>query len=150
MNPAGASSSELRSAVLPALARLSICLIFIQGAMGKMFGWTGQAAYMTKHGVGPVTPLLAAALVIELGGIVCLLAGYWARLAALIMAGYLFIVSVLLHDFWSPLHNASGMAQTEFLKNIGIMGGLLMIAAYGPGTWSLDHRLGRTGITEHR
>jgi uncharacterized membrane protein YphA (DoxX/SURF4 family) len=28
--------------------------------------------------------------------------------------------------------------QTQFLKNVGIMGGLLMIAAQGPGKWSVD------------
>jgi uncharacterized membrane protein YphA (DoxX/SURF4 family) len=29
------------------------------------------------------------------------------------------------------------MSAGEFFKNLGIMGGLLMIAAYGPGVWSL-------------
>jgi putative oxidoreductase len=126
---------------LPALGRILICLIFIQGAMGKLFGWDGQATYMARHGISPIAPLLAAALVVEVVGIVCLLLGYQARIAALIMAGYLFIVSVLLHDFWKV--PGGGMAKTEFFKNMGIMGGLLMIAAYGPGEWSLGHLLQR-------
>lgn len=129
------------AAVLPALARVLMSLIFIQAVLGKIFGWSGQAAYMAKHGVSPVTPLLAAALAIELGGTVCLLLGYQARPAALIMSGYLCIVSVLLHNFWSG--GGSGMAQTEFLKNMGIIGGLLMIGAYGPGRWSLEGYLRR-------
>jgi putative oxidoreductase len=45
---------------------------------------------------------------------------------------------VLLHNFWALHGTAAGSAQTQFLKNVGIMGGLLMIAACGPGKWSLD------------
>jgi uncharacterized membrane protein YphA (DoxX/SURF4 family) len=33
---------------------------------------------------------------------------------------------------------AAGGMQTQFLKNLGIMGGLLMIAAHGAGKWSVD------------
>lgn len=129
------------AAVLPALARVLISLIFIQAVLGKLFGWSSQAEYMAKHGVSPVTPLLAAAAAIELLGVVCLLLGYQARPAALIMSGYLCIVSVLLHNFWSG--SGSAMAQTEFLKNMGIIGGLLMVGAYGPGSWSLEAYLSR-------
>ena len=48
------------------------------------------------------------------------------------------MVSVLLHNFWALSGMNAGGAQTQFLKNVGIMGGLLMIAAYGAGKWSLD------------
>ena len=97
---------------------------------------------MVQHGISAVTPLLAAALAIELIGVVCLLAGYQARLAALVLCMYLCIVSVMFHNFWSHSAGQSEMAQmiaqTEFLKNMGIVGGLLMIAAHGPGRLSLQ------------
>lgn len=133
--------------VLPALSRVLICLIFIQGALGKLLGWSGQAAYMAQHGIKPVAPLLAAATVIEVVGVLSLLVGYQARLIAFVMAMYLVVVSVLLHDFWSP--SASMLAQTEFLKNMAIVGGLLMITAYGPGTLSLEAFLRRKKSTHH-
>ena len=63
--------------------------------------------------------------------------GYAARAAAATMFVYLSIVSVELHDFWNKSGNSSGMYMTEFFKNMGIMGGLLLIAAYGPGDWAL-------------
>ena len=151
MNDMSAISGDLQqriaSGVLPVLARIAICLIFIQAVLGKLFGWSGQAAYMAQHGISPVAPLLAAGLAIELIGGLCVLLGYHARLAAFVMSVYLCIVSVMLHDFWS--HTASRsemarmMAQTEFLKNMGIVGGLLMIAACGPGRFSLQQLLRR-------
>ena len=67
-------------------------------------------------------PLVGAALVIEVVGSVCLALGAWSRSTATVLFIYLGIVSVPLHDF----------------KTLGIMGGLLMIAAYGAGTWSVD------------
>jgi putative oxidoreductase len=51
---------------------------------------------------------------------------------------YLGAVSVLLHNFWAAQGMAAGGMQTQFLKNLGIMGGLLMIAAHGAGKWSVD------------
>ena len=136
---------RISSGTLPLLARIAICLIFAQAVLGKMFGWEGQAAYMAQHGISAITPLLAAALAIELIGVVCLLVGYQARLAALVMAGYVCVVSVMLHDFWSPRASemAQMLAQTEFMKNMAIVGGLLMITAHGPGKFSLEGFLRR-------
>jgi putative oxidoreductase len=44
---------------------------------------------------------------------------------------------VRLHGFWHMTGMAAGAHETEFFKNVGMMGGLLMIAAYGPGRWAL-------------
>lgn len=125
------------SAPLILAARILISLIFVQGALGKILGWEGQAAYMTSHGIRFIPPLLATALVIEAVGVLCLLSGLAARVAAAVMFGYLVVLSVLLHDFWAAPAASAGMMQTQFMKNIAIAGGLLMIAACGPGRWSL-------------
>lgn len=103
-------------------------------------GWSGQASYMQSHQLPTqwIPAMLGMALLIEAGGVLCLLVGWKARAAAFVMFLYLGMVSVLLHNFWA-LHGASaGGTQTQFLKNVGIMGGLLMIASSGPGKWSLD------------
>lgn len=140
--PSGNHWQRISSGVLPLLARIAMSLIFIQAVLGKIFGWSGQAAYMSQHGVPAIGPLLAAALLIELIGVICLLFGYHASLAAFVMSLYLIIVSVVFHNFWSHSAGQSEMtqmiAQTEFMKNMGIVGGLLMITAYGPGRFSLQ------------
>jgi len=125
------------TALVPFLARILICAIFVQGALGKIFGWSSQIAYMQSRGIAFTGPLLAAALVIESVGVLCLLTGFAARPAAAIMFAYLVAVSVLLHPFWSAPPSSAGMLQTHFLKNMGIAGGLLMVAAFGPGRWKL-------------
>jgi len=127
----------LSTGLAPFAARLLICAIFVQGAFGKIFGWSGQAEYMASHGMRFIPPLLGAALVIEVLGVLALVTGYQARLAAFLMFVYLGIVSVMLHNFWTASGMSAATSQTQFLKNAGIMGGLLMIAAYGPGRWAL-------------
>jgi putative oxidoreductase len=133
-------SPVLSDAVFPLISRLLISAIFVQGALGKIMGWSSQASYMQSHQLPAqlIPAMLGMALLIEVGGVLCLLVGWKARVAAFVMFLYLGMVSVLLHNFWAlPGANAGG-AQTQFLKNVGIMGGLLMIAASGPGKWSLD------------
>jgi putative oxidoreductase len=125
------------NSLIPFAARVLISAIFLQGAFGKIFGWSSQAAYMQSHGLKLVVPLLAAALVIEAGGVLCLLTGFAARPAAAVMFVYLVAVSVLLHDFWAAPPASAGMLQTHFMKNMGIAGGLLLLAAYGPGRWAV-------------
>lgn len=135
-------SSTLSHAVFPFIGRLFISAIFVQGALGKIMGWSGQAVYMQSHHLpGQLIPtMLGVALVIEAAGVLSLILGLQARAAAFVMCLYLGLVSVLLHNFWAAQGMTAGGMQTQFLKNVGIMGGLLMIAASGPGKWSVDER----------
>lgn len=90
-------SPLFRDAVFPLLARLFISAIFVQGVLGKILGWSGQAAYMQSHNLpGQLIPaMLGIALVIEAAGVLCLIVGWQARVAAFVMCVYLGVVSVL-------------------------------------------------------
>lgn len=126
---------SLKYGALPLLARLLISSEFIIAVNGKIFGWSGQEAYMASAGMTMIGPLLGAALAIEAFGTLCVLTGFQARAAASIMFVYLGIVSVRLHGFWHMTGMAAGANETQFFKNLGMMGCLLMIAVYGPGRW---------------
>jgi len=138
-------SDTLSTSLAPFAARLLICAIFVQGALGKITGWSGQAEYMASHGMRFIPPLLGAALAIEVLGVLALLSGYQARMAALVMFVYLGIVSVTLHNFWALSGMSAGANQTAFLKNLGIMGGLLMVSGYGPGRWAIGQAPSKRG-----
>lgn len=131
------TSTPIRFGLLPLVARLLVTPEFLVAVRGKTFGWSGQAAYMQSKGMTMIVPLLAMALVIEAVGSLCLITGYRARTAAAVMFVYLGIVSVRLHAFWNQTGNAAGMNQQAFLRNLGMMGCLLMISVYGPGLWTL-------------
>jgi len=112
----------LTQAILPLLGRLLLSVIFVTSAISKSFSWDSNVEYMTSKHMPLIPVLLVAALLVEGLGSLCLIAGFAARLAATVMFLYMIPVT-LLHGFMS----------THFQKNLGIMGGLLMIAAFGPG-----------------
>ncbi len=69
-----------------------------------------------------------------------LVLGNQARYAALVMFVYLAIVTVLLHNYWAYPEATAGMVETEFRKNLAILGGLLFVAYAGPGKWAIDRK----------
>lgn len=130
-------NAALKTGLAPFVARLLLVAEIAIAANGKIQGWDGQAAYMAAHGMQLIGPLLGAALVIEVLGSVSLVTGVLSQPAAAVLFVYIGIVSVCLHDFWRMSGMAAATNQTQFFKNLGIMGGLLMVAAYGPGRWVL-------------
>lgn len=120
------------------LGRILLSAIFIIAGLMKIFGWSGTAAYMASKGM-PLIPLfLALTILVETGGGLALLVGFRARLAALALFLFLIPTTLIFHNFWALEGAARGAQQTNFLKNLAIMGGLLMVAAFGPGPLSLD------------
>jgi len=128
----------LADGAAPLLARILLCLVFIPAAVAKAFDWPGNAEYMRSHGM-PLIPLfLGAALVVEAVGTISVVLGWYARPAALVMAAYLVPVSLVFHRL-----GTSPLAPTQLLKNLGIVGGLLLVAHHGAGPWSIDAWLRR-------
>jgi putative oxidoreductase len=117
-----------------------ISYIFATSGIAKVFSWSGNVAYMSTRHLPLIPLLLAAALVIELAGSVCLVTGYQARIAAFVMFLYTTAVTVLFHNYWASSDMLAAMQETHFRKNLAIMGGLLMLAYSGPGKWALGRR----------
>jgi putative oxidoreductase len=131
---------KLSHPVVPLIGRLLMTYIFATSGIAKIVSWSGNIAYMSTRHL-PFTPLLlAVALVIEVGGSICLITGFQARWAAVIMFVYLFFVTILFHNYWASPGQMAGMQETHFRKNLAIMGGLLMLAAHGPGRWALGEK----------
>lgn len=120
------------------VARILLSIMFIKSGFGKIPGFEGTAGYIASKGL-PMPQLLAiGAIVVELGGGLLLLVGYKARWAAL--AIFLFLIPTLLffHNFWTFPPDQYQTQQIQFMKNLTIMGGMLMVWAFGPGRFALD------------
>ena len=123
--------------VVPLVARLLITYIFATSGIAKVVAWQSNVQYMSTRHLPMIPVLLAAAAVIELGGSLCLITGYQARAAAMVMFFYTTILTVLFHNYWAATGMLAGMQETHFRKNVAIMGGLLVLAYSGPGKWAL-------------
>jgi putative oxidoreductase len=82
--------------------------------------------------------LLPLVIVTELGGGLMVLGGLMTRRAAFALAGFAILTALIFHN------DGADVEQTiNFEKNLAIAGGFLVLAARGPGSWSLDRWLAR-------
>jgi putative oxidoreductase len=114
--------------------------IFATSGLAKIFSWQGNVQYMSTRHLPMIPVLLAAAMVIEIGGSICLITGYRAREAAFIMFLYMIPLTLLFHNYWAASGMLAATQETHFRKNLAIMGGLFLLAYAGPGRWSLGKR----------
>lgn len=116
-----------------AAGRVMLSLIYIWSGAAKLIGYAGTAQYMASKGVpGLLLPLV---ILTELGGGLAVFVGWQTRWAALALAGFTLLAALLFHfDF------GDRMQSIQFMKNVGLAGGFLLLAAAGPGALSLDRR----------
>jgi len=118
---------------LPLVGRIMLAHIFLLAGINKISGYAGTQGYMDAMGVpGSLLPLV---IVIEIAGGLALIVGWKTRWAALGLAGFTIIAAFLFH-----FNLADQMQSILFMKNISITGGLLLLAAYGAGAFSLDKK----------
>jgi putative oxidoreductase len=133
-----AQASEQQSRLSHALAdaailagRVLMSAIFIVEGFGKIWSYRDVADYMRSFGVSEY--LLPLVIATELGGGLSVLFGFKARWAATALAGFCLLTAAFFH------HDFSDAGQMiEFQKNLAIAGGFLVLAAFGPGAWSID------------
>jgi len=124
--------------ILAVPGRVLMSIIFLLSGFGKIANFSYMAGYMESKGAPAPKVLLAIAAAAELVGGLSLLLGLWSRVGALGLFVFLIPTTLMFHNFWAAPAADQMNQQIHFLKNVAIMGGLLMIAAYGPGSFSID------------
>lgn len=122
------------------VGRILLATIFVISGAGKIFKFAATAGYMASKGLPLPEVLLVGTIVIELLGGLMLAAGLKARWVALVIFLWLIPTTFIFHAFWGLDPKEAQMQQIQFLKNVAIMGGMLMVFALGPGAYSLDKR----------
>lgn len=125
------------------IGRILMSAIFVSGGINKLMHINETAGYMAQSGIPAAHTLAIVAAVAELLGGLAVLFGFLARLGALGLFIYLIPVTLVFHAFWKFEGVERQMQMTNFMKNLGIMGGFLLLYALGPGRYSLDARLRR-------
>ncbi len=119
------------------IGRILLSCIFLVSAYAKLVEWSGSVQMLQVQGLPAAPILLALAVAIEGFGGLAVLTGYFARTGAWALFSYLIPVTFIFHSFWDVGPAQQNMQLVSFLKNLSIMGGLALLAAYGPGRFSL-------------
>ncbi|MEO0373662.1 MAG: DoxX family protein [Cyanobacteria bacterium P01_A01_bin.17] len=119
---------------IPLAARICLCIIFINSGIGKIFGFTGTAEMMANTGLPIASVLLAFTIIFQLLGGLSLLFGYKVKLGSILLILFLIPATLVFHN---PIADPGEL--NSFLKNLGLIGGLLMVIYAGAGALSIDH-----------
>jgi putative oxidoreductase len=123
-------------------SRLLLASLFLPAGIGKISGFAGTVGYISSVGLPMPTVAAAVAAAVEVVGSLALIFGFGTRLAALALALFTLVASFFFHAYWSLPAAQQMMQQLMFFKNVGVVGGLLALAAFGAGGWSIDARRG--------
>lgn len=119
--------------------RLLLGLYFIFPGIRKFTEFDATSQYMATYDVPFIPVLLILTGVLQIGLGAALIIGYKGRLSAFILAGLTLVISIYMHSFWNLPEGADVARETQnFIKNMAIMAGLLMIVGHGTGKFSVD------------
>jgi len=114
--------------------RILLAVMFLLSGLGKIGAYSATAAYMNSAGVpGALLPLV---ILTEVGGALAIIAGWKTRTVAVLLAGFCLLTAITFHRNFADQNQ-----MINFLKNVSIAGGFLLLVANGPGPLSIDGRL---------
>lgn len=137
------------------LGRVLLSAIFLLSAFTEMMDWSGTEQVvllqMTKWTMYPcqenvvifletVRPwfpwLVMGAVALKVLGSLMMILGWGVRVGAFLLMIFLVSATLLVHDFWNQIGDAQTLETIMFLKNTAIFGGLLVVLAFGKGSFA--------------
>jgi len=113
--------------------RLLLAQLFLVSGFSKIMGYAGTQGYMAAKGLpGALLPLV---ILLELGGGLALVVGFQTRWVALALAIFSVLAGLIFH-----LVPGDQMQMINFMKNLSIAGGLLVLAQTGATGFAIDAR----------
>lgn len=125
-------------AILDLLGRALISVIFFFEAYDSIRYFNLVKETMTEYNITwRQDLLLTGAITVLILGATLILIGYRPALGVLLLLMYWVPVTFLVHSFWNAPPDELRGASISFMKNIAIIGGLLIVYVNGAGKWSI-------------
>jgi len=117
------------------IGRILLSAMFILAGFSKLTAIGGTAQWFGSIGLPAPTVVAVLVGLLELVGGLAVLVGFYARAAAIALALFTIAASLVAHT------NFADMSQMLFFqKNMGIAGGFLLLAVFGPGALAINQR----------
>ena len=120
------------------IGRILLVLIFLKSGIGKIENFQGTAQYMAKFGMPYTNFFLVGAIFFELVGSITVILGYFARFGALLLLIFLIPTTLIFHNIFKD-----PQMMIQFMKNVSMFGGLLVLLSFGAGRFSFDYLRGK-------
>ena len=114
-------------------ARFCLALVFLVSGLHKALWYQKAVLEFQRDRIPAISLILPGTIALHLFASVCLMLGYQTRNAALALAIFTAVATLKVHAYWRlPIDQQLGRSRI-FTANIAIIGGLLLLAAVGPG-----------------
>jgi putative oxidoreductase len=130
------ASATVRERFTELAGRVLLAALFFLSGLGKLGTYSATAAYMSSAGVPGA--LLPAVIATEVLGALAIILGWKTRTFAVLLAGFSLLTAITFHRNF-----ADQMQMINFLKNVSIAGGFLLLVANGAGPLSIDRHFAR-------
>ncbi len=131
------SSSPAATNAAVLVGRIFLSVMFILAGFGKLTAIGATAGWFGSLGLPAPTVLVVLVGLLEFFGGLAILVGYQTRIAALAIGAFTIAATLVAHT-----DLADQTQQLFFMKNLAVTGGLLVLAAFGAGAYSVDARRG--------
>jgi len=113
-----------------------ISAVYIQGGLMRFYDFGGAIAEMERFGLTPARPIAATVILLQLGASAMIITGFLRWIGALSLAAFTLTATLIAFRFWNmPIGLERTIATNAFFENLGLIGGLLMIAWYSLHKW---------------
>ncbi len=124
--------------------RLALGVIFVKSGFQKLMALGAFAASLAGRGVPASSFWAVVGATVEFVGGILVVAGLKTRYASLLMILFVIVATGISHRYWDFADAAARRLQeSQFFKNLAIIGGFLVLYVAGAGRFALDAVLGR-------
>jgi putative oxidoreductase len=111
---------------------------FVISALRHLTHWSAALDEMAGDGMPRSSFLLTGSIVLRLIGGLSILLGFYARAGAALLVVFVVPAAFLAHDFWAMPAERQTHELIEFLNNLAMAAGALLVVLNGAGRWSVD------------
>jgi putative oxidoreductase len=111
-------------------ARALMAVIFLVAGVRKLMTYGATLGYFAKLGIPLPDVVLPLTIALEVGGGLLLVAGWRVRWVASALAIFTLATAFTAHAFWSADAAQFAGQLNNFLKNVAMVGGFLLLIAH--------------------
>jgi putative oxidoreductase len=124
------------------IGRILLGWIFVRSGYGKLFNVEAYAATFPVHGLPPFLAYIAVP--VEFFGGIALILGLATRYVVLVMVVFMLVATFSSHRYWQYTDvNVRRVQDSNFYKNLAMLGGFSFLFVCGGGRFSVDGWLRR-------
>ena len=137
------ATSESRQDVIVLLGRVALGAIFVKSGLQKLMALSAFAASLASRGVPQSSVWAVISATVEFVGGILIVTGLRTREASLLMVLFVIVATGISHRYWEFADAARRLQESQFFKNLSIIGGFVLLFATGSGRFGLDALLAR-------